>query len=103
MVARRKWLWGAVAIAAALAAWSATAEGGFRRYARLKSDVASLREKNLKLAEKNAALLATQESKLAQTDSERRRLEAENLLRLEQEAQQRAQREQAEAQATLCG
>jgi cell division protein FtsB len=40
-----------------LAAWSASAEGGFRRYLKLSNDVSALRDKNVKLAAKNAALL----------------------------------------------
>jgi cell division protein FtsB len=51
-------LWAAVAAAFVLAGWSASAEGGFRRYVKLNRDVAALREKNAKLAQKNAQLTA---------------------------------------------
>jgi len=57
MASRRTLLWAAVAVGLALAAWSASAEGGFRRYLKLSNDVAALRDKNVKLAAKNAALL----------------------------------------------
>jgi cell division protein FtsB len=57
MASRRTLLWAAVAVGLALAAWSASAEGGFRRYLKLSNDVGALREKNVKLAAKNAALL----------------------------------------------
>jgi cell division protein FtsB len=57
MASRRTLLWAAAAVALVLAGWSASAEGGFRRYLRLSMDVAGLREKNVKLAAKNAALL----------------------------------------------
>ena len=58
MASRRKLLWAAVAAAFILAAWSASAEGGFRRYLKLTNDLQGLREKNARLAGKNAALLA---------------------------------------------
>jgi len=58
MSPRRKLIWAAVAAAFLLAVWSASAEGGFRRYVKLEGDVAALREKNLKLAQKNAQLSA---------------------------------------------
>jgi cell division protein FtsB len=57
MASRRTLLWAAVAVALVLAGWSASAEGGFRRYLRLSNDVVGLREKNAKLAAKNAALI----------------------------------------------
>jgi len=44
--------------ASLLAVWSASAEGGFRRYLKLSRDVAALREKNARLAQKNAQLVA---------------------------------------------
>lgn len=53
----RKWLWAAVAAAFALAAISASAEGGFRRYLRLSRDVEALKEKNRRLGEENARML----------------------------------------------
>jgi cell division protein FtsB len=58
MPSRRKLLWAAALVAFVLAVWSAFAEGGFRRYARLSRDVVALREKNAKLSQKNAQLLA---------------------------------------------
>jgi cell division protein FtsB len=57
-VSRRKLLWFAAAISFLLAVWSASAEGGFRRYLKLSREVAALREKNVKLAQKNAQLVA---------------------------------------------
>ncbi|MBL8953381.1 MAG: septum formation initiator family protein [Myxococcaceae bacterium] len=58
MSPRRKLIWAAVAAASVLAVWSASAEGGFRRYVKLNRDVSALREKNLKLAQRNAQLTA---------------------------------------------
>jgi cell division protein FtsB len=58
MASRRKLLWAAVAAAFVLAGFSASAEGGFRRYVKLNRDVAGLREKNLKLQQRNAQLTA---------------------------------------------
>ena len=58
MASRRKLLWAAVAAASVLAAWSASAEGGFRRYLKLSREVSSLREKNAKLQQRNAQLTA---------------------------------------------
>lgn len=43
-------------VALALAVGSAAAEGGFRRYWRLKQDVRTLEERNAKLAQDNAKL-----------------------------------------------
>jgi cell division protein FtsB len=57
-VSRRPLLWCAVAAAAALAAFSATAEGGFRRYSRLSGEVDDLKTQNRAVAAKNARLLA---------------------------------------------
>jgi cell division protein FtsB len=51
-------LWIAVAAAAALAAWSLTAEGGFRRYSKLSKEVDDLKSQNRALATKNARLLS---------------------------------------------
>jgi cell division protein FtsB len=56
MASRRTLLWAVFAMALFLAAWSAAAEGGFRRYLKLSNDLAALREKNTRLAAKNAAL-----------------------------------------------
>ena len=53
---RRQVVWGAVAIALMLAAGSLTAEGGFRRYARLKRDLHSLEERNARLRAENERL-----------------------------------------------
>ena len=47
-----------MAIAAALAVWSAAAEGGFRRYQKLSREVDDLKIRNRAVAEKNAKLLA---------------------------------------------
>lgn len=58
MASRRKLLWAAVAASFILAVWSASAEGGFRRYLKLSGEVTALREKNAKLAQKNAQLVA---------------------------------------------
>lgn len=49
-------VWGAVAIAFMLAVGSLSAEGGFRRYARLKRDLHALEEKNARLTADNARL-----------------------------------------------
>lgn len=54
---RRKWLWASVTIAFVLAAWSASAEGGFRRYLSLSTQVETLRVRNQKNADENAKLL----------------------------------------------
>lgn len=53
---RRQVVWGAVAIAFVLAVGSLSAEGGFRRYARLKRDLHSLEERNARLTADNARL-----------------------------------------------
>lgn len=53
---RRTVVWGAVVVALILAAGSLSAEGGFRRYARLKRDLQTLEERNAKLAAENAKL-----------------------------------------------
>ena len=54
---RRKWLWASVTIAFVLAAWSASAEGGFRRYLGLSQQVQTLRVRNRQTSEENAKLL----------------------------------------------
>ena len=56
MERRRQLLWAAAAVAAVLAAFSAAAEGGFRRYLKLASDVRGLKDRNAMLAQKNAQL-----------------------------------------------
>lgn len=56
MVRRSQVLWASVLVALVLAAASAMAEGGFRRYWRLSGDVQSLNERNRKLADDNARL-----------------------------------------------
>ena len=53
---RRKWLWASVTIAFVLAAWSASAEGGFRRYLSLSQQVETLKAKNRQTTEDNAKL-----------------------------------------------
>lgn len=53
---RRQVVWGAVVIALVLAIGSLSAEGGFRRYARLKRDLATLEERNAKLTADNTRL-----------------------------------------------
>lgn len=70
-------LWAAVFAALILAAASAAAEGGFRRYLRLSQDVAAVKERNRRLTEDNARL--------------RRELEA---LRSDPKALERAAREE---------
>jgi cell division protein FtsB len=54
---RRKWLWASVTIAFVLAAWSASAEGGFRRYLSLSAQVETLRVRNRQAADENARML----------------------------------------------
>lgn len=49
-------VWGAVAIAFMLAVGSLSAEGGFRRYARLKRDVRTLEDRNARLTADNTRL-----------------------------------------------
>ncbi len=73
---RRQVVWGAVAIALIFAAGSLSAEGGFRRYARLKRDLQSLEDRNARL----------------RTDNERLKLEAHRL-KSEPAALERAARE----------
>ena len=53
---RRQVVWAAVAIALMLALGSLSAEGGFRRYAKLKRDVRSLEDRNTRLLADNARL-----------------------------------------------
>ncbi|MFZ5443492.1 MAG: FtsB family cell division protein [Myxococcota bacterium] len=50
---RRQVVWGAVGVALVLAVGSLSAEGGFRRYARLQRDLHSLEERNAKLVTEN--------------------------------------------------
>ena len=73
----RKFLWGAVVVAAVLAVWSSFAEGGFRRYLKLNAEITELKASNRKLSEAN--------SKLA--------LEAERL-RVDPKVQERVAREE---------
>ena len=54
---RRKWLWASVTVAFVLSAWSASAEGGFRRYLSLSQQIDSLRTRNRQIAEENGRLL----------------------------------------------
>lgn len=56
MARRRQVLWASVVVALVLAVGSAVAEGGFRRYWRLKQDVRTLEDRNAKLAQDNAKL-----------------------------------------------
>jgi cell division protein FtsB len=53
---RRQVVWAAVGVALVLAVGSLSAEGGFRRYARLKRDLHALEERNAKLTAENARL-----------------------------------------------
>jgi cell division protein FtsB len=53
---RRQVVWGAVAVSLMLALGSLSAEGGFRRYAKLKRDVQTLEERNARLAADNLRL-----------------------------------------------
>lgn len=53
---RRQVVWAAVAIALVLALGSLSAEGGFRRYARLKRDVHTLEDRNARLTADNTRL-----------------------------------------------
>lgn len=53
---RRQVVWGAVAISLMLAMGSLSAEGGFRRYARLKRDVHTLEDRNAKMTADNTRL-----------------------------------------------
>lgn len=55
-MSRRPLLWCSVVVAAVLAAWSAAAEGGFRRYYRLSREVEDLKAKNQQVASRNARL-----------------------------------------------
>ncbi|MBM4776080.1 MAG: septum formation initiator family protein [Archangiaceae bacterium] len=56
MMRRQQVLWASVLIALLLAAASAMAEGGFRRYVRLSQDVKSLKERNQRLSDDNARM-----------------------------------------------
>lgn len=53
---RRQVVWAAVGVSLVLAAGSLSAEGGFRRYARLRRDLGSLEERNAKLQSDNERL-----------------------------------------------
>jgi cell division protein FtsB len=56
MMRRQQFLWACVFVALILAAVSAAAEGGFRRYLRLSQDVKSLKERNKRLGDDNVRL-----------------------------------------------
>lgn len=56
MMRRQQLLWACVFVALILAAASAAAEGGFRRYLRLSQDVKSLKERNKRLGDDNVRL-----------------------------------------------
>ncbi|MEW5737492.1 MAG: septum formation initiator family protein [Myxococcota bacterium] len=56
MARRRQVVWAAVIVALVLAGGSAVAEGGFRRYWRLKKDVETLEARNAKLSQDNVRL-----------------------------------------------
>lgn len=56
MMRRRQVLWASVFVALFLAAASAFAEGGFRRYVRLSNDVRTLKDRNQRLTDDNARL-----------------------------------------------
>jgi cell division protein FtsB len=53
---RRQVVWGAVAVALVLLAASLSADGGFRKYSRLRDDVRMLEERNARIAAENAKL-----------------------------------------------
>lgn len=53
---RRHALWASVFAALVLAAASAMAEGGFRRYVRLSNDVRALKDRNQRLSDDNTRL-----------------------------------------------
>lgn len=53
---RRQVVWASVAIAFLFAVVSLSAEGGFRRYARLKRDLHTLEDRNARLSADNARL-----------------------------------------------
>ncbi|MBE2253343.1 MAG: septum formation initiator family protein [Myxococcus sp.] len=56
MMRRQQVLWACVFVALILAAASAAAEGGFRRYLRLSQDVKALKDRNKRLGDDNARL-----------------------------------------------
>jgi cell division protein FtsB len=56
MARRQQMIWGAVMVALVLAVTSLTAEGGFRRYWRLRADMHTLEVRNAKLTDENARL-----------------------------------------------
>lgn len=53
---RRHLVWAAAGVSLVLAVGSLAGEGGFRRYARLRRDVQSLEDRNLRLRGDNARL-----------------------------------------------
>ena len=53
---RRQVVWAAVVVALVLAAGSLSAEGGFRRYAKLQRDLQTLEERNARLTAENTRL-----------------------------------------------
>ncbi len=53
---RRQVVWGAVAMALVLAVSSLSAEGGFRKYARLRRDLHAIEDRNLKVSSENERL-----------------------------------------------
>jgi cell division protein FtsB len=67
MTSKQHVVWGAAAVALALAIVSMVAEGGFRRSWRLKADVRALQDRNVRLADENARLAA--EVKALQSDN----------------------------------
>ncbi len=67
MARRQQMIWGAVAVALVLAITSLQAEGGFRRYWRLRADMRTLEARNTKLIDENARL--RREVQALQTDS----------------------------------
>jgi cell division protein FtsB len=67
MARRQQMIWGAVVVALVLAVTSLQAEGGFRRYWRLRSDMRTLEARNTKLTDENAKL--RREVQALQTDS----------------------------------
>jgi cell division protein FtsB len=56
MARRRQVVWAALVVALVMAVGSAVAEGGFRRYWRLKRDVETLEARNARLLQDNARL-----------------------------------------------
>lgn len=75
---RRQVVWGAVVIALVFATASFANEGGFRRYARLKRDLASLEERTERLRVENERL-TLEASRLKHEDAAIERAARENL------------------------